>query len=313
MKPPSEISLGIALEMSDIKEVVITSVEPVIAVAETASVAPSVDEELVAEMAENFEELEVYENPYHFNRGTVLADGTTDEQWLNAPDHIKSGVYYNTFGGGPEGGYFQTSFPNALYSLERTWGTKFKWTAVLDRQLERQLFKEEDTFEKDGRPHIRIWKHCPDPVFNNDIQINGVFQMTTGCSPFGYKKLALPFFLIGCCGDKDRIASIGWLQRPKQIDKAFLLRVADKLEKEPCRDWDWEGFQKNLILPNFNHIQIHHKITDPKVMSRWVEDLYVFLNNANEKDTVEKKRGKPNKIHLAPSIKNLNNPADIEY
>ena len=292
--------------MSDIKEVVITSVEPVIAVAEKASVAPSVDEELVAKMAENFEDFEVYQDPYHFNRGT-------DENWLNAPDHIKSGVYYNTFGGGPEGGYFQTNFPNALYSLERTWGTKFKWTVVLDRQLERQLFKEDDTFQKDGRPHIRIWKQCPDPVFNNDLQINGIYQMTTGCSPFGYKKLALPFFLTGCCGDKNGITSISWVQRPKAINQAFLLRVADKLDKEPCRDWDWHSFRDNLILPNFDHIQIYHRITDPKVMARWTEDLFVFLNCANEKDIVERKRGKPNKIHLAPSIKNINNPADIEY
>jgi hypothetical protein len=318
LKPLSEISLGIALEMSDIKEVVI--VEPVIAVAEAASVASSVDEELVSRMAENFEELEVYQEPYHFNRGTMLADGTTDEQWLNAPDHIKSGVYYNTFGGGPEGGYFKTDYPNALYSLERTWGQKYKWTAVLDRQLERQLFQDEDTFKKDGdtfekegRSHIRIWKHCPDPVFNNDIQINGVYQMTTGCSPFGYKKLILPFFLMGAPGIPSARTSIAWLQRPKAINQAFLLRVADKLNKEPCRDWDWEGFRDNLIEPNFNHIQIHHRITDPKIMARWVYDLNVFLNNSNEKDTVEKKRGKPNKIHLAPSIKNINNPADIEY
>ena len=98
----------------------------------------------------------------------------------------------------------------------------------------------------------------------------------TACSPIGYKKLSLPFFLMGSPGVANARTSIAWLQRPKAINQAFLLRVADKLAKEPCRDWDWEGFQKNLILPNFDHIQIHHQITNPKVMSRWVEDLYVF-------------------------------------
>jgi hypothetical protein len=301
--------------MSDIKEVVI--VESVIAepvVAEVESVISSGDEELIAQMDKNFEELEVYQEPYHFKRGTMLADGTTDEQWLNAPDCILKGTYYNTFGGGPEGGYFNADLTTIsgigkeLFYLERTWGEKFKWTAIQDRELERQLYQDGDTFLKDNRPHIRIWKKCPDPVFKtaNDWE-------DTACSPIGYKKLSLPFFLMGAPGIPSARTSISWLQRPKAINEAFLLRVADKLEQNPCRDWDWEGFRDNLILPNFDHIQIYHKITNPKIMSRWTEDLYVFLNSAKEKDVVEKKRGKPNKIHLVPSLKNLNNPADIEY
>ena len=301
--------------MSDIKEVVINEpviVEPVIA--ETESVASSVDEELVDKMEKNFDEFEVYQEPYHFNRNTVGPGGETDQQWLNAPDYILTGTYYNTFGGGPEGGYFVadtttiSGIGKELFFLERNWLQKFTWTAILDRELERQLFQDGDTFQKDNRPHIRIWKKCPMPVFKtaNDWE-------DTGCSPIGYKKLSLPFFLMGSPGVPAARTSVAWLQRPKSINQAFLLRVADKLEKEPCKDWDWNGFRQNLILPNFDHIQILHRITDPKIMSRWVEDLYVFLNNAKEKDTVERKRGQPNKIHLAPSIKNLNNPADIEY
>ena len=307
--------LGIAFEMSDIKEVVI--VEPVIAepvIADAESVASSVDEEIVDKMEQNFDEFEVYENPYHFNRGTTLADGLTEGWFLNAPDYILKGTYYNTFGGGPEGGYFVADLTTIsgigkeLFYLERSWQQKFTWTAIQDRELERQPFQDGDTFMKDNRPHIRIWKKCPMPVFKtaNDWE-------DTACSPIGYKKLSLPFFLMGSPGVPSARTSVAWLQRPKAINQAFLLRVADKLETNPCRDWDWDGFQKNLILPNFDHIQIYHKITDPKIMSRWVEDLYVFLNNANEKDTVERKRGQPNKIHLAPSLKNINNPADIEY
>jgi hypothetical protein len=303
-------------EMSEVKDVIISpSSEPVIA--ETETVISSGDEEIIDKMSRNFDEFEVYEEPYHFTRGVeaVGSNGVeTDEQWLNAPDYILKGTYYNTFGGGPEGGYFVADLTTIsgigkeLFFLERSWGTKFKWTAIQDRELERQPFQDGDTFIKDNVRTIRIWKKCPMPVFKtaNDWE-------DTACSPIGYKKLSLPFFLMGSPGVANARTSIAWLQRPKAINQAFLLRVADKLEKNPCRDWDWDGFQKNLILPNFDHIQIHHKITDSKVMSRWVEDLYVFLNNANEKDTVERKRGQPNKIHLAPSIKNINNPADIEY
>jgi hypothetical protein len=302
-------------EMSDIKEIVI--VEPVIAepvIAETESVASSVDEELVAKMAENFEEIEVYQEPYHFNRGTMLADGITDEQWLNAPHYILKGTYYNTFGGGPEGGYFVADLTTIsgigkeLFYLERNWLQKFTWTAIQDRELERQPFQEDDTFQKYNCPHIRIWKKCPMPVFKESSHFGN-----TGCFPTGYKNLNFQFFLMGSPGVASARTSNVSLQRPKAINQAFLLRVADKLEKNPLRDWDWEAFRDNLILPNFDHIQILHRITDPKIMSRWTEDLYVFLNNANEKDTVERKRGQPNKIHLVPSLKNLNNPADIEY
>ena len=81
--------LGIVFEMSEVKEVIITAVEPVIA--ETESVASSVDEEIIDKMERNYDELEVYQEPYHFTRGT-LAPGSngveTDEQWLNAPDCI---------------------------------------------------------------------------------------------------------------------------------------------------------------------------------------------------------------------------------
>jgi hypothetical protein len=48
-------------------------------------------------------------------------------------------------------------------------------------------------------------------------------------------------------------------------------------------------------------------------MSHWIDDLYVFLNNSKEKDIVERKRGQPNKIHLAPSIKNINSPDVRDY
>ena len=292
--------------MSEVKEVIITAVEPVIA--ETESVASSVDEEIIDKMERNYDEFEVYEQ-HHFGPG-----GDTDQQWLNAPDCILEGNYYNTFGGGPEGGYFVadrttlSGIGKELFFLERNWGSKFTWTAIYDRELERQPLQDGDTFQKDNRPHIRIWKKCPMPVFKTATNWED-----TACSPTGHKKLSLPFFLMGAPGVPQALKAVASLQRPKAINQAFLLRVADKLEKEPCRDWDWDGFQKNLILPNFDHIQILHRITDPKIMSRWVEDLYVFLNNANEKDTVVRKRGQPNKIHLAPSIKNINNPEDIEY
>ena len=260
-------------------------------------------------MAENFEELEVYEEPYEYSSG-----GVTDQQWLNAPDYILKGTYYNTFGGGPEGGYFVADLTTIsglgkeLFYLERSWQQKFTWTAIQDRELERQPYQDNDTFMKDNVRTIRIWKKCPMPIFKTVEN-----WKDTGCSPAGYKKLSFPFFLMGAPGDASACSSNAWLQRPKAINQAFLLRVAEKLEKNPCKDWDWDGFQQNLILPNFHHIQIHNKITNPKIMSRWINDLYVFLNNANEKDTVERKRGQPNKIHLAPSLKNLNNPADIEY
>lgn len=299
--------------MSEVKDVIISaSSEPVIA--ETESVISSGDEELIAQMDENFEELEVYEEPYHFNRNTVGPGGETDQQWLNAPDYILKGTYYNTFGGGPEGGYFVADLTTIsglgkeLFYLERSWQQKFTWTGIYDRELERQPYQDNDTFIKNNVRTIRIWKKCPQPIFKTAKDWED-----TGCSPIGYTKLSFPFFLMGAPGEADARTSVAWLQRPKQIDKAFLLRVADKLEKNPCKDWHWDGFQQNLILPNFHHIQIHNKITNPKIMSRWINDLYVFLNNAKEKDTVERKRGQPNKIHLAPSLKNINNPADIEY
>ena len=115
-------------------------------------------------MERNYDELEVYQEPYHFTRGT-LAPGSngveTDEQWLNAPHYILEGKYYNTFGGGPEGGYFVTDrttlsgLGKELFFLERTWGSKFTWTAIYDRELERQPFQDGDTVQKDNRPHSR--------------------------------------------------------------------------------------------------------------------------------------------------------------
>lgn len=304
--------------MSEIKEVIITAVEPVIA--ETESVASEVDEELVARMSENYEDLEVYEEPYFYNKDVLGPSGPdgveTDQKWLNAPESIKKGIYFNTFGGGPEGGFFVVQEsdnpliePGQIYHLERTWGQKFNWSYD-DRQLERRLFQSEYTFQKDGRPHIRLWKQCPPPRF---VQMIAGGFIDTACSPAGQKKLILPFYQMGAPGHRSCITGAASLQRPKKIDLPFLLRVADKLEKNPSSDWDWNAFRRNLITPNFNHIQIHHRITSPKVMSRWTEDLFVFLNNAYEKDTVVKKRGQPDKIHLAPSINNLNNPADIDY
>jgi hypothetical protein len=297
---------GIAFVMSDL---IPTVVEPVIA--DEESVASSVDEELVARMAENFEEFEVYQDPYHFTHNSP-----GDQDYLNAPDSICTGVYYNTFGGGPEGGYFVVkSSTNPLiewgqvYTLERTWGEKFKWSYT-SKKVERQLYKEEDTFDKDGRPHIRVWKDCPPPRFRQASP--GAFT-ETGFSLYGCKKLMLPFYLMGSPGERSAITTVEYLQRPKQINQAFLLRVADKLDKNCARDWDWNAFRRNLIEPNFNHIQILHRITDPKVMSHWIDDLYVFLNNSKEKDIVERKRGQPNKIHLAPSIKNINSPDVCDY
>jgi hypothetical protein len=274
--------------------------EPVISDAE--SVVSSGDEELIARMDKNFEEFQVYAI-VHYDKTCVT------NHYLNAPDSIERGIYYQTFGGGPEGGYFvnMTDVKRFdVFLLKRTWGEKFTWEST-DRKVEHQLFKDDDTFIKDSVNHIRVWKECPPPVFKI------VDDFDTACSPKGYKNLSLPFFLMGAPGELSCRTSVAWLQRPKEINIAFLRRVAEKLNANPMFDWDWEGLRNNLIEPNFDHIQILHHITDPKVMARWTEDLFVFLNSANEKDTVERKRGQPNKIILAPSIKNLHNPADIDY
>jgi hypothetical protein len=305
LKPSRQKYLGIVFEMSDIKEVIISVVEPVIA--DDESVVSSGDEELIARMDENFEEFQVY-SVVHYDSTCVTND------FLNAPDDIKRGIYYQTFGGGPEGGYFvvnEASNPlmefGTVYALKRTWGEKFNWSTTT-KQIEHQCYQEEDTFIKHNVKHIRLWKECPPPRFKvaKDWE-------DTACSPINYKKLSLPFFLMGAPGIAAARTSVAWLQRPKEIDRKFLRRVAQKLSDNQLRDWDWEGFRKNLIEPNFNHIQIVNKITNPKIMSRWIDDLYVFLNNAGDKDIVERKRGHPDKIHLVPSLNNLFNPADIEY
>ena len=291
--------------MSEVKEVIISvPSEPVIADAE--SVASSVDEELVDRMDKNFEEFQVY--------AVVHYDSTcVTNHYLNAPDTIQRGIYYQTFGGGPEGGYFvNMDSTNPLikrfdvFLLERTWGEKFTWVSTT-KKVEHQLFKDDDTFILHNVSHIRVWKECPPPVFKV------VDDFDTACSPKGYKKLSLPFFLMGAPGVNAARTSVAWLQRPQEISISFLNRVAEKLNDNGMRDWDWKGFKNNLIDPNFDHIQIVNRITDPKVMERWTDELYVFLNNAKAKDTVERKRGQPDKIHLAPSLKNLLNPADIEY
>ena len=73
--------------------------------------------------------------------------------------------YIQTFGGGPEGGYFiqRTQMPDsarswisAIYSVERTWGTPFTVTLLKAKSCR--------SYTKDGINYIRIME--TDSLYN---------------------------------------------------------------------------------------------------------------------------------------------------
>ena len=105
-----------------------------------------------------------------------------------------------------------------------------------------------------------------------------------------------PRFLMGACGYDEAVVSFGlvdpYLPVPKVMNKEWFAEIARSLNegKAPMFDRDWDSFQRNIILPNREHIKIAMGLED-KFVDRICEDLYVVLNNweldENDEDVKE--------------------------
>lgn len=66
-----------------------------------------------------------------------------------------SSVYFQTFGGGPEGGYIERMFWNAeghieerlVYAVERTWGEPFSVKLMSGKKVQRHLDEDDNTID----------------------------------------------------------------------------------------------------------------------------------------------------------------------
>ena len=92
-----------------------------------------------------------------------------------------------------------------------------------------------------------------------------------------------PRFLPGGCGDDDLVAPYSivnpFLPIPKIINKEWFAEIARSLNQGKAKyyDWDWHSFQKNIILPNREHIKMAMGLED-NIVDRICDDLYVVLN-----------------------------------
>jgi hypothetical protein len=91
-------------------------------------------------------------------------------------------------------------------------------------------------------------------------------------------KITIPFFLMGCCGDKDAVRHILVINTPQKINKNFFGTIAKNIKAFPFLDWDWYSFKKNILAPNREHIQIEMGLDD-FFIRRVMEDGYVVINN----------------------------------
>ena len=95
-------------------------------------------------------------------------------------------------------------------------------------------------------------------------------------------KILFPFFLMGACGEPTCVRRIAELPIPTQVNKAFFANVAMVIKKTPLLDWDWASFQRNILIPNGEHIKIAMGLNE-FFHERVMEHLMVVLNNWNSK------------------------------
>ena len=98
------------------------------------------------------------------------------------------------------------------------------------------------------------------------------------------------------------------------MNKEWFAEIAHSLNQGKAKyyDWDWHSFQKNIILPNREHIKIAMGLED-NIVDRICDDLYVVLNQW-ELDESDEEVKEVIEEGLTPlSHKTLFTHNDVEY
>ena len=144
------------------------------------------------------------------------------------------------------------------------------------------------------------------------------------CSIVDKKRIYFPFFLMGCCGDPQAV--ISWdrkreiLPVPKKMDYKWFKLIANKLKANPCYDWDWCSFTKNILRPNREHLKVVLNLDD-KGVDIFLDDGYVFLDQFDAQPEDEGEDPKEweemrlkGEVGYWCNFKNfLEHPDDLEY
>jgi len=203
------------------------------------------------------------------------------------PIHFKYYLFAVRFGSGSGLHHAIQQDPAALkfckYVVDKypNWDTDDSWEQeFLDENEKREKAAAEEAATKKKKLKLKVKKPEPEAI------IPLTFNKTTRLGECGLQeetnKLYIPFFLMGACGVDE--AAISWdgdrevMPVPKKLNLLWFKKVADKLEKHPYWDWDWESFRKNILKPNREHLKQVLNINDDKV-DTLLCDGFVFINN----------------------------------